>query len=258
MKGLLSEILRLAELEAPDSTGRLARLLDAAKELEQLTLKPPSIDPPDYIAIDSGYIELKYRHTNLLLITITKIDNKINNNVIIKKIERTNNNINRYVRELELKSAAEEKGYVLVDGPLTPYIRSPIGYVIGVSKDPVAARYWRSLGGKEAEWFKEISSLTSELYGAEILLQDKPRGTMLKPVDLGEFFATYIKGDSVFYIEFPRYIPLEVISSFFKYGYPIKLRLAHRYAKISRELLRSLRVLIPRFIDIQNRYREYL
>ncbi|KUO86940.1 MAG: nuclease NurA [Thermoproteus sp. JCHS_4] len=260
MKQLVSEILRLAEIEIPRYRDKLAELTNDLDEYKrELVVRPRYMDTPDYTAIDSGYAVVQYRYLNIASIVVVIIDKYIKTETILFSFKRNEKiDLNNYIRKQELMRAERYGGYVLSDGPISPYLREPRGFVIGVSKDPVAPRYWRGVGGRAGEWFKEISGYVSELYGAEILLRGEPPGSMLRPVKLGRYLVTYIKGDSVFYVEFPEYIPQEVVSSFFRYGYPIKLRIAHRYAKITREYLRTVKTIAPRLLDISIKYREYL
>ncbi|MFB6490761.1 MAG: hypothetical protein TU35_005890 [Thermoproteus sp. AZ2] len=146
-----------------------------------------------------------------------------------------------------------------MDGPISPYLAKAEGLIIGVSKDPVAARYGPAVGGDAGRWFAEVASVASELYAAELLLKGEPPGAMLKPARVGPFLGTYVRGDSVFYVEFPPYVPEEVIASFFGRGYPIKLRLAHKYAKISGKYLETVKTIFPRFLEgVPNKYRDFL
>jgi hypothetical protein len=260
MRQLISEILRLAEMEIPkyrDKLIELARDIDEYKK--EAVERPRYVDTPDYIAIDSGYAVIQYRYLNIAIIVVVIIDKYINSETILFSFKRNEDiDLNSYIRKQELARAEKHSGYVLSDGPLSPYMKEPRGFIIGVSKDPVAPRYWKGIGGRLGEWLREISGYVSELYGAELLLRGEPPGSMLKPVKLGKYLVTYIKGDSVFYVEFPEYIPKDVVASFFRYGYPIKLRIAHRYAKITREYLRTVRTIAPRLLDISTKYREYL
>lgn len=260
MRQFISEILRIAELEIPRSKDMLTRLASRAHEYKDLVVRPlEARAPPDYAAIDSGYVTIRYRYLDLTIMILVILKNNINiKTIILNRKKDENLNINFYARQQEIKYAQEERGYVLLDGPLTPYVADPTGLMIGVSKDPAAARYWRGLGGEAGEWFREMSRHISELYGAELLLRGEPPGSMLRPVRVGKFLGTYIKGDSVFYVEFPEYIPIEIVSSFFKFGYPIKLRLAHKYAKISSEYLRTVKIMFSRFLELSNKYRDLL
>ena len=259
MRQLISEILRLAEIEIPKYRDKLTELAGKAEEFKDIVVRPSAVDPPNYAAIDSGYAVIQYRNMNIVIIEIVVITNSIKRESLLLHFKRNNEiDLNRYIRVQEITRAAELNGYVLVDGPITPYLNRPKGLIIGVSKDPVSSRYWKGIGGEVGEWMREVSNYVSELYGAELLLRGEPPGAMLRPVKLGEFLATYIKGDSVFYVEFPEYIPSEVISSFFRYGYPIKLRLAHRYAKISRDLLKTIETILPRLLDVSHKYRDLL
>lgn len=259
MKDLLSEILRLAEIEVPKYRDKIAELARKAEAFKDLILRPPVGDVPNYAAVDSGYAVVQYRNMNIIIIDIVVINNNINNESILLYFRKNEKiNINKYIRIQEITRALGLDGYVLLDGPLTPYLNEPRGLVIGVSKDPVMPRYWKGADSDVGEWMREISGYASELYAAELLLRGEPPGSMLKPVKFKGFLATYVKGDSVFYVEFPEYVPEEVIASFFKHGYPIKLRLAHKYAKISRDLLKTVKMMLPRLLDVSNKYRDLL
>lgn len=259
MKGLISEILRLAEIEIPRYRDKLVELARRAEAFKDLVLKPSAGEAPSHAAIDSGYAVIQYRNMNIVIIDIVIINNKINNESILLYFRKNKEiNMNKYIRIQEITRATSLEGYVLIDGPLTPYLNEPKGLLIGVSKDPVLPRYWKGADGEVGEWMKRISSYASELYAAELLLRGEPPGSMLKPVKLGSFLATYVKGDSVFYVEFPEYVPEQIVSSFFKHGYPIKLRLAHKYAKISRDLLKTVKTILPRLLEVSNKYRDIL
>ncbi|MBP1449605.1 MAG: DNA double-strand break repair nuclease NurA, partial [Thermoproteus sp.] len=225
-----------------------------------LVVRPIPADPPDYSAVDSGYVAVEYRYFKLYIIDIVVVKNKIYNKTIFLNIKKNEKiNINRKARELELREIEGEGPYVLLDGPLTPYVGWTDRPIVGVSKDPVAPRYGRALGGEAGEWFEEISALASELYAAELLLRGEPYGAMLKPVKVSGLRGTYVKGDSVFYVEFPGHVPEEVVASFFRHGYPVKLRIAHKYARITREYLNTVKTILPRLLGgASNRYRDYL
>nr|KJR74267.1 MAG: nuclease NurA [Thermoproteus sp. AZ2] len=260
MRQLLSELLRIAELEIPKAQERLAAAIKRADEFKGLVLHPPKVETPRHSAIDSGYVLVEYRYFKLYIVDIVVVSEKIINKTIFISLNRDKEiNINRKVRELELEEAKRLDAYVLVDGPISPYLAKAEGLIIGVSKDPVAARYGPAVGGDAGRWFAEVASVASELYAAELLLKGEPPGAMLKPARVGPFLGTYVRGDSVFYVEFPPYVPEEVIASFFSRGYPIKLRLAHKYAKISGKYLETVKTIFPRFLEgVPNKYRDFL
>lgn len=260
MRQLLSELLRIAELEIPKAQERLAAAVKRAEEFKGLVIRPSKVDAPRHSAIDSGYVLVEYRYFKLYIIDIVVISEKILNKTIFITLNRDKKiNINKRIRELELGEAKKLNSYVLVDGPISPYLAKAEGLIIGISKDPIAARYGPAIGGDAGKWFAEVASVSSELYAAELLLRGEPPGAMLRPVKVGSFLGTYVRGDSVFYVEFPPYVPEEVVASFFSHGYPIKLRLAHKYAKMSGEYLATVKTIFPRLLEgIPNKYRDFL
>ncbi|MFB6490762.1 MAG: hypothetical protein TU35_005895 [Thermoproteus sp. AZ2] len=76
MRQLLSELLRIAELEIPKAQERLAAAIKRADEFKGLVLHPPKVETPRHSAIDSGYVLVEYRYFKLYIVDIVVVSEK--------------------------------------------------------------------------------------------------------------------------------------------------------------------------------------
>ncbi|MEM4673634.1 MAG: DNA double-strand break repair nuclease NurA [Pyrobaculum sp.] len=233
MKQLLSEILKFIELELPYVEK------EAPELLRSLTHRCTSEMYIKHGAVDSSYIVRKIGHLDVLIQTVVGVGDRVKKKYIVQKVT---GDIHLQARRNEINFAELlDTDVVLIDGPLTPYVKSG-DRLIGVSKDPKMARYGEKIQDRERrELFQKISKLVGERRVAELILLNMPRGSYLEPADLGELYGTFFKSDWVLYVEFPKRFNPEDLCSLFR-KYPVRLRLAHHLAKVNTSFLDLVRL----------------
>lgn len=236
MKQFLSEILKFAELEFSYVERELIATL---KSLVR------SCDDGGYVehgAVDSGYVVHRVGHIDVLIQVVVGVGDRVKERHIVQRVV---GDVHVQARRNEL-NFAESLGVdlVLIDGPLTPYTYGG-DRIVGVSKDPRLARYGEKIHRRDVrDQFLKISRLVGERKLAELLLLDSPSGSFLEPVDMGSLYGTFFKSDWVLYVEFPKKYKAEELCGVFK-RYPVKLRLAHRLAKMGKSYLNLVRYFLP-------------
>lgn len=244
MRELLSQILRIAELEAEN--------FQIDRRLEELVVTCNSTSNYEYYAVDSGYLTQKLGHSDILIQYIVAVGRDVRRRFVITKAEKPHFT----ARLNEIKFAESLEGLVLVDGPLTPYVNS--SRVVGVSKEPKLARYGPRITRPQIkEIFVKTAKRLGEAKTASILLAKYPPGTYLEPVEVDDFYGTYIRSDWVLYLETPRSFKPEELCSLFR-KYPIKLRLAHHLAKINKEFLKTVKFFMSSILREEIRPRDLL
>ncbi len=229
MRQLLSEILKFVEFEYVN---------DGYLELGELATPCSGGPPINYTAVDSGYAVQRFRNTNVLIQSLVAVGREVRRRVVVKRVEDPH----RDARLNEINFAEEVEGLVLLDGPLTPYRAG--GHIVGVSKGPAEARYGPNMphGGARSVFIK-MSKLWGESATAASVLSRWPRGSYLKPVEVGGYYGTYLKSDWVIYVEYPKSLKIEDLCRLFV-RYPIKLRLAHHLSKMNKKYLNSVKFLL--------------
>ncbi|MFN3803591.1 MAG: DNA double-strand break repair nuclease NurA [Pyrobaculum sp.] len=232
MRQLLSEILKFVELELS------APKREISDELKKLVASCNNDITPKYTAVDSGYVVQRVGEVDILIQSIVAIGDEVKRRFIIQKVLE---DPHHDARINEIHFAESFRGLVVVDGPLTPYVNG--GDVVGVSKEPKAVRYGPRIPEKELrELFINLSKALGEIKVAGELLAEAPRGSYLRPVEVGGFYGTFFKSDWVLYVEFPKGLDASEICGLFR-RYPIKLRIAHHLSKINRQYLDSIKLL---------------
>ena len=247
MRQLLSEILKFAELDYVQAVAEIPR------QLRDLVTPCDGRDDLDYYAVDSGYVRRRIGAVDVLIQSIVAVGRDVRRKFIIQKIE----DLHQEARRNELWFAESlNADVVLVDGPLTPYVNT--AKVVGVSKDPRLVRYGPRIPEKDKrEVFMKFAKAVGERELASWLLSVATPGSYLTPVDLGGFYGTFFKSDWVVYVEFPKHIDVRRLCTLFR-RYPIRLRLAHHLAKISKEYLKSIGTIISSILHTPPQPRELL
>jgi len=243
---VFSELLRFVELELypyevkiPPSLKRLVNYCRGGR------LR-------DYYAVDSGYVVQEVGDYDVLVQLVVGVGREVKKRFLVQKAY---DDVHHVARINEIKFAeAFHGGLVLVDGPLTPYVST--ANVVGVSKDPRLVRYGPRIAQEDLRReFVSVAKKIGEKEVARRLLQGEPPGSYLEPVEIGDFYGTFIKSDWVLYVEFPKSMRAEEICGVLS-RYPIRLRVAHHLAKLNREFLDSiyylmLNVVKPQKINIR-------
>jgi len=248
MRQLLSEILRFAELDY------VQVVAEVPQQLRDLATPCDGRGDLDYYAVDSGYVGRRIGAVDVLIQSIVAVGRDVRRKFIIQKITT---DLHQEARRNELRFAESlDADVVLVDGPLTPYVNT--AKVVGVSKDPRLVRYGPRIPERDKrEVFMKLAKAIGERELASWLLSAAPPGSYLSPVDLGGFYGTFFKSNWVVYVEFPKHIDVKHLCTLFK-RYPIRLRVAHHLAKVSKEYLKSISIIISSILRTSPRPRELL
>ena len=249
MRDLLSAVLRLAELETPP------RPLEIPRELSELvTPCGEGGKPIEYYAVDSGYVVQRVGPRDILIQSIVAVGRDIKRKYIVTTVTG-DPHVEARIREIRFAEFINSD-IVLVDGPLTPYVNT--ARIIGVSKDPRLARYGPRIPDADLrDKFTKLSRYVGERGLVEALLARAPSGSYLPPVDLGELAGTFFKSDWVIYVEFPKSYRPEALCQLFR-RYPIRLRLAHHLAKVNREYLKTVKIMLSTVLGAPPRFRDFL
>ncbi|MEZ0319091.1 MAG: DNA double-strand break repair nuclease NurA [Pyrobaculum sp.] len=233
MRQLLSELLRLAELELLDQR------LEVSPELFKLVNQCDSGFTQVYYAVDSGYAVLHVGGSEVLIQSIVAVGTDVRRRFVA---QLASGDVHIQARLNEIHFAESLQGLVLVDGPLTPYVSR--SRVVGVSKDPRLVRYGPRIGDERLRaLFVKASKALGERRLAALILAQAPRGAYLEPVEVGDFYGTFFKSDWVLYVEFPKWVRVEELCSLLR-RYPLRLRIAHHLAKVNKKYLYSLRFIL--------------
>ncbi|MEM1597045.1 MAG: DNA double-strand break repair nuclease NurA [Pyrobaculum sp.] len=237
MRQLLSEILRLAELELWDQRP------EVPPQLLKLVNQCDSDFVHDYYAVDSGYVVLPVGGSEVLIQSIVAVGPDVKRRFVA---QLASGDVHVQARLNEIRFAESMQGLVLVDGPLTPYVNR--SKVVGVSKDPKLVRYGPRIGDEELRTlFVKASKAVGERRLASLILAKAPRGAYLVPVEVGDFYGTFFKSDWTLYVEFPRWVRVDELCSLFR-RYPLRLRVAHHLAKVNKKYLYSLRFILSNVV----------
>lgn len=248
MRQLLSEILRLAELEIS------AKRADIPDELKRLVVLCGGEERPDYYAVDSGYVVRRIGNSDVLVQIIVAVGRDVRKKFVVTKVSE-NPHMAARINEINFAESIRSQ-FVLVDGPLTPYVHD--AGVIGVSKDPRLVRYGPRIRDAELrDAFVHLAKTLGEREAAALLLRDAPPGSYLEPVKIGGLMGTYFKSEWVLYVEFPENIPGDLLCPLFR-KYPIRLRTAHHLAKVNREFLKTLRAVASSILGTPPHIRDLL
>ncbi|ABL88173.1 conserved hypothetical protein [Pyrobaculum islandicum DSM 4184] len=239
MYQLLSEVLKFAELEHAQT------IIGIPEELKKLVIPCEGEGNFDYYAVDSGYLVRRISNIDVLVQSIVAVGKDIKRRFYIRRIGE-DPHIEARKNELQFAETLDAE-VILVDGPITPYAN--ITKVVGVSKDPRLIRYGPRIPDKDKrEIFVKLAKSIGEREVASVLLAQSPPGSYLVPVDLGGLYGTFFKSDWVLYVEFPKNLSASYLCPLFR-RYPIRLRLAHRLAKINRQYLRTVGLLVSRILS---------
>jgi hypothetical protein len=235
---LLSELLRFAELEYTVFRA------SAPRELKEMVVPCRGERPADYYAVDSGYVVRRVGEVDVLVQSLVAVGRDVRRKFVVQRVGAKPHETAR-LNEIAFAESIDA-GIILVDGPLTPYVSKT--RVVGVSKDPRLGRYGpRIPDAARRGAFTKVSRALGERRAAALLLADAPPGSYLEPVDLGHLHGTYIKSDFVLYVELPKSMPVDRVCSLLA-RYPVRLRLAHYLARISRNYLKTLRYVMSRLL----------
>ena len=240
MRELLLQVLRLVEIEVPETVHRLRSLLRQVPKAEILGPQPVRRYA---VGVDTGLTSIKYLDLTISIISIAVVGPSMKPK--INYVVHTGPKPVRSARLLEVVEAAKYPE-ALIDGPVVTYgLNPPNTRFLAVSKDVSWAGYCLRRQDYVGEWMCRVARLIGERAAAAILLSNAATGQYLEPVKLGSVYATYAKlGSITAYVEFNHEELLGELAG----GYPIQLKLAHRLARIGERLAKNLNSLVSKFL----------